>query len=59
MNKSNAIDRKRINTAEEHYWTETLGVSRHHLLDAVRHVGNEAADVRSYLATGSQPIRTV
>lgn len=46
-------DRSRIAMGEEHevrYWTETLGVSRERLQQAVDKVGNSASAVRAELA---------
>ena len=54
-NKSNvgSPDRDRIAMSEDHevrYWTETLGVSRERLQQAVNAVGSSAAKVRQHLA---------
>lgn len=53
-NKSNtgAPDRDRINMSEDYEvrdWTESLGVSRERLQEAVDAVGNSAEKVREYL----------
>lgn len=53
LNKRGQQDRSRINVHEDHevrYWTETLGVSREQLENAVRDVGPGAEAVRRHLA---------
>lgn len=62
MTQRNAIDRRRISTSQEHeikHWVEALGTTRERLLEAVGRVGPEVDDVRIFLATGTEPIRTV
>lgn len=48
----NKGDDKRISIEQEHevrYWTESLGVSREELEEAVRSVGTSADHVRDYI----------
>ena len=50
-------DRSRISLDQEHevkYWTQSLGVSRQELEEAVRSVGNSADKVREHLAGRQQ-----
>lgn len=52
LNNRGAQDRARISMSEEHevrYWTETLGVSKEELQQAVDKVGNGAEAVRQFL----------
>lgn len=52
MNKRGSQDRSRIALGEEHevkYWTQSLGVSREELEEAVKSVGNSADKVRQHL----------
>lgn len=47
-------DRARINLHEQHevrYWTETLGVTKEQLEQAVKQAGNSADAVRQHLRT--------
>ena len=52
LNNRGQQDRSRINVNEEHevrYWTETLGVTKAQLEQAVKDVGPTAAAVRDKL----------
>ena len=52
--KTGSPDSTRINIHEEHevrYWTETLGVSRERLTEAVKKVGTSAKAVKKELGT--------
>jgi hypothetical protein len=47
-------DRGKINLHEDYevrYWTQTLGVSKEQLAQAVKEVGNSADRVREYFST--------
>ena len=43
--------------AEVQYWTETFGVTRHQLLNAIVLVGTGVTDVQKFLLTGVEPAR--
>ncbi len=50
--KPGGQDRSRINTSEDYEvrdWSTKFGVTKEQLLDAVRNVGNQPADVEAYL----------
>jgi Protein of unknown function (DUF3606) len=43
--------------AEIQYWTETFGVTRHQLLNAIILVGTAVTDVQKFLLSGTEPAR--